>query len=357
MAFLPKAMNNTKLYIPIENLTVDKQFKLGEVTVFPSNEVQLIIDRRNKITKKTKNTEDQKKKFSAWQEKDLKLHLGKWAIVEMVWDSEDEDKLIPKDLTPVYDKTKEVVAVLYLLQKQIAGICTIEHQKFGLKKELNRSLNFLVAIREDKRSSYSFMREGVMADWTFTSKEIDKFATNQIYCYFNKFLKENTKNEIGKRIISSVLWLYDAVMDFSPANRFVKLAISLEVLFASGKRQKSFRLSRFSTLLSHAYVFKNTKCQCPIVDSHSAREYNQKVRELNLPGICSAYWNIRRWYQIRSNIVHDAERTVDKKELTSFEWWAHKLIVATIEIVAKNKITNLDDLESFLEDECRAARS
>ena len=346
-----------ELYIPIENLKVDRQFKLGEVTVFPSNKVQVIIDKLNKITKKTKNTEDQKKKFNTWQERDLKLHLGKWAIVEMVWDSEDEDKLIPKDLTPVYAKIKEVVAVLYLLQKQTAGICTIEHQKFGLKKELSRSLNFLVAIQEDKRSTYSFMREGVMADWTFTSKEIDKFATNQIYCYFNKLLKENTKNEIGKRIISSVLWLYDAVMDFSPANRFVKLAISLEVLFASGKRQKSFRLSRFSTLLSHAYVFKDIKCQCPIIDSHSAREYNQKVKELNLPGICSAYWNIRRWYQIRSNIVHDAERTVDKKELTSFEWWTHKLIITTIEIVASNNITSLDELEVFLESKYRELKN
>jgi len=39
-----------------------------------------------------------------------------------------------------------------------------------------------------------------------------------------------------------------------------------------------------------------------------------------------------------------------KKSLDSFEWWAHKLILAVIKIVAKKKTYNLDGLERFLED-------
>lgn len=347
-------MNNVKLYIPIENLSVESKVTLGKVTVFPSKYVQTIIKRLNKITGKTKNTQEQKIRWIKYQKDELSQHLGRYAFIEITRHINKKEDLIPKDLTSIYDQVKEVLAVLYLLQKQIAGIFSIETQKFGLRNELNRSLNFLVAIQGDERSSYNLRREGVLADWTFVNRETRKFGKNPIYNFFHQLLKKDIKSEIENRLLSSIIWLYDAAMDFSPTNRFTKIAISLEVLFASGRRQKSFRLSRFSALLSHLYIFSDIKCLCPILESHSTREYVRKTQELKLPGVCSAFWNMHKWYGIRSDIVHDAQRAVSKKSLGSFEWWAHKLIVAVIEIVAKEKISSLDELERFLEDEYRA---
>lgn len=346
-----------RLYVPIENLEVESEIKLGDVTIHPSQHLQTVIDNFNKVTYKTKNTEEQKKKFATWYENDLKQNLGKYAFAELEWQSDEKDKLIPKDLSPVYEKIKEVIAVLYLLQKQIAGIASIEQQKFGLKKELYRSLNCVVALQGEDRSTYSMQRDGVLGDWTFVNREINKFPSNIIYNYFSGLLKQRSRNEIEKRILSSIVWLHDAIMDFSQVNRFVKLAIALEILFASGKNQKSFRLSRFSTLLSHMYILNNWKCLCPVLESHTTKEYDANVRKLNLPGACSAYWDLRRWYKIRNDIVHDAKRTVGKKELTSFEWWTHKLIVATIEVVSKEKFTTLDELERFLEAEYRKKKA
>jgi len=350
-------MIQTKLYIPIENLNVESKIKIGKATIYPTDQVQSLIKRLKVITDKAKNTKKQKRKLIDWQEKDLNLHFGKYAFIEIQRQINKQDDLIPKDLTLIYEQIKEVLAVLYLLQKQIAGVCSIETQKFGLSKELNRSLNFLISIQGNKKSSYSFHREGVLADWTFVNREINKFSTNAVYCYFSKVLKKDVKSEIENRLISSVVWLYDAIMDFNPSNRFVKLAISLEVLFASGKDKKSFRLSRFSTLLSHLYMFKNWKCLCPILESHSTKEYIVNIKKLKHPGICSAYWDLRKWYKIRSNIVHDAVRVIDKKELTSFEWWTHKLIIATIEVISKEKVSTLDELEFFLENKYRAYKA
>ncbi|MBU3978777.1 hypothetical protein KJ980_02930 [Patescibacteria group bacterium] len=91
--------------------------------------------------------------------------------------------------------------------------------------------------------------------------------------------------------------------------------------------------------------------------ANTTKEYEANVKKLNLPGACSAYWNLHRWYKIRNNIVHDAERTVDKKELSSFEWLTHKLIVATIEVVSKEKLTTLDELDRFLETEYRRRKA
>jgi len=348
-------MENEELYIPIENLEVESRIELGNASIYPSSHVQSIINRLSIITEKTKNTQGEKIKIIDWQEKDLKLHLGKYAFIGIISKISKGDNLIPKDLTSIYEQIKDVIAVLYLLQKQIAGISSIENQKFGLKNELNRSLNFIIALQGNERSSYSLHWKGILGNWTFANREINKFTTNPIYCYFNSLLKKQIKNDIEQRILSSIVWLYDAVMDFSPINRFVKIAISLEVLFTSGKDKKSFRLSRFSTLLSHLFIHNDLKCLCPILDTHTHKEYITKVKKLNLPGICSAYWNIRKWYSIRSNIVHDAQRTVDKKELNSFEWWAHKLIVSVINLVAIEKITNIDDLEIFLERKYRAS--
>ncbi len=345
-----------KLYVPIENLEVESEIKLGDVIIHPSVYLQTVIDNFNKVTSKTKNTEEQKKKFAVWYENDLRQHLGKYAFAELEWQNVEEDDLIPKDLTPVYGKVKEVLSVLYLLQKQIVGVFSVEHQKFGLKSELYRSLNCIVALQCEDRSTYLMQREGVLGDWKFINTEINKFSTNTTYNYFNRLLKQQSKSELEKRILSSIVWLYDAAMDFSPVNRFVKLAISLEVLFASGKNQKSFRLARFSTLLSHLYILNNWKCLCPILESHSAKEYVKNVKRLKLPGVCSAYWNLRKWYKIRSDIVHDAKRIVDKNDLSSFEWWTHKLIIATIEVVSKEQIVTLDSLELFLEKEYRATK-
>lgn len=341
-------MNQTKLYIPIENLNVEKNIVLGNVLVHPSIDSHKIIESFNKVTKKTKNSKEQKKKFAEWYANDIKEHLGRYAFAEISWDQTMTGKLIPDDLVPVYEKIKEVLAVLYLLQKDIVGVISIEHQKFGLKRDLYSSLNYVVGLDQEERSTYSMNREGVLGDWTFVNREIDKFPLNSIYIYFDRLLRRQNRNDIEKRILSAIIWLYDAALDFNPTNRFVKLAISLEVLFASGKNQKSFRLSKFSTLISHMYMFDNWKCMCPILDSNSAKEYESNIRKLKLPGMCSAYWDLRKWYQIRSDIVHDAERVIDKKELSSFEWWTHKLIIATVKIVSSKNLSTLNELEDYL---------
>ncbi len=350
-------MANTKLYIPVENLEVESEIKLGNITIHPSSHAKSIIDSFNKITKKTKNTEEQKKKFIEWNKNDLQQNLGRYAFAGLECSSDDEDKLIPKDLSPIYNKVREVLAVLYLLQKQIVGVASIEHQKFGLKRELYRSLNHIVAIQGEDRSTYGLYREGVLGDWTFVNREIYKFATNTTYTYFNSLMKQTARNEIEKRTISSIVWFYDAALDFTPISRFTKLIIALEALFASEKDYKSFRLSRFSTLLSHLYIMKNWKCLCPILESHKYEEYIQKVHELNLPGVCSAFWDMRKWYKIRSGIIHDANRVVDKKDLDSLEWWTNKLIVATIDVISKEKVSTLDEFEFFLENEYRTRKA
>ena len=72
-----------KLFVPVENLEVEREIQLGDVTIHPSSYIKSIIENFNKITQKTKNTEEQKKKFILWQEKDLKQNLGRYAFVEL----------------------------------------------------------------------------------------------------------------------------------------------------------------------------------------------------------------------------------------------------------------------------------
>jgi hypothetical protein len=340
-----------KLYIPIENLEVESTIQIGELIIHSSRDLQSIVETVNKITYKTKNTDEQKDHWARWYENDLKQQFSHHAFIEMETKATNEGRLIPKDRSLIYEKVKQVLAVLYLLQKEIADKYNIENQVFGLKRELYKSLNYVVALEGEDRSTSSYDHEGAISDWKFVEKEISKFQNNITFNYFDELLKRTDRSEIEIRILSSIAWLHDAVLDFTPINRFVKLFISLEVLFASGKRQKSFRLARFSTLLSHLYFLDNWKCLCPILESHTAKEYEDNIKKLNLPGMCSAYWKLREWYEIRNSIVHDAARSIDKKALSSFEWWSQKLITSTIEVIAKEKIGTLDELEVFLERE------
>src|SRR5260221_4176179 len=182
-----------KLYIPIENLEVENEIYIGDVIIHPSAHLQNVIETFNRVTYKTKNTDEQKKKFSEWYKSDLKQNFGNYAFAELERRSDKEDELIPKDVSPVYEKVKDALAVLYILQKQIAGRLSIEHQKFGLKSELYRSLNCIVALQGKNRSTYSLQKEGILGDWTFVNREINKLAVNPIYNYFNQLLKQLTK--------------------------------------------------------------------------------------------------------------------------------------------------------------------
>ena len=77
-------MIQTKLYIPIENLNVESKIKIGKATIYPTDQVQSLIKRLKVITDKAKNTKKQKRKLIDWQEKDLNLHFGKYAFIEIL---------------------------------------------------------------------------------------------------------------------------------------------------------------------------------------------------------------------------------------------------------------------------------
>jgi len=343
-------MRNIQYFFPIENLNIDKEFSIGNIKLHPNKDCQNLINSLETITKKTKNTDEQKKKFIVWHKNDIKANFGKFAFIEINQKIKKNEKLIPDNTSEIYEKVKEALAVLYLIQLEIVRPCSIESQKFGIKNEINRSLNFIMALEGNLRSTYSRSWHGIISDFSFTEKEIDNFCNRPIYCFFNKLLKTTKKTEMEKRIISSIIWFYDSAHDFSYVNRFIKLTIALEVLFTSGfKDQKSYRLSRLSTLISHLYIYKDINCLCPILESKNFNEYIKNTKKLNLPGMCSAFWNMYEWYQIRNNIVHDALRVIDKRKLDSFEWTTNDLITTTVRIVKKNKIEKLSDFENFLE--------
>lgn len=343
-------MSETKIFVPIENLVVERDISIGHVILRSSTYAKRLIEDLSAVVAKTRYTEEEKHRIIAMNSEDVDNYFGNSAIAELSGQADTKGELVPGDLSGVYDTVRTALAVLYVMQKKIAGIFSIEHQKFGIRRDAWQSISAVAGMNNDEgRFTLKLMREGNSASWEFPGREIDRLASDSTYAYLSNLLTEKDKSELARRALSAVVWLYDAALDFSPTGRHIKLTIVLETLFATRKRKKEFSISRFSVLLDHACIFPGKRCQCPILDSHSHEEYVTKCEELGLPGICSGYWNNYKWYEARCDIVHSGQRSLDLKELDSLDWWTHKLFFAFIEATIESGEHDIDGLERFLE--------
>ncbi len=344
-------MPEKKLYIPIENLEVEACMQVGNIIIHPSKDASQVLTAMEKVLQKTRSTNAEKERKAQSTREDIATHFGKHAFAEALIHEENNGKdtfLIPKELDRTYRHIREALAVLFLFEKEVAGTATLEHQKFGLKQDLHKALTFMVALEGEKRSAQTLRWEGAIADWTFTHKAIEDFTTSKRYQFLHTLLTKEDKTDIEKRILSALLWFYEASLDFNYTNRFVKIIIALEGLFASQKEKKIFSLSQTSTLLSHAFILPHLHCQCPILKSSSARSYDKKTEEQKLPGHCSAYRDMERWYCIRNAIVHDAHYGVEKKDLASLEWWTYQFLIKTIDLTSTYHFSTITDFDDFL---------
>jgi hypothetical protein len=346
-----------RIYIPIDSLDVDSKMVVGDIVVWPASHVGNIIRSCGEIVRRSKNTEDEKKKILQRQERMLVEYMGASAIMEVKHNGTAHgDKLIPDDLSDVYRTVNEVLATLHLMQRVIAGRISVERQKFGLAKDLHKSLNGMVAITDDGgRYQIKLSRDGNLCSWGFSSKAIREIEVNPVFCYLAGIVGSDSRNDLGGRVMAAVTWYYDAALDLAPTTRFIKLIACLEVLFVSGRKgYKSFRIARLSVLLDHIYGTLSGRCLCPILESTSYEDYARRVNELNLPGYCSSYWNSFDAYGLRSKILHDAYKAVTLKEAQNLEWKVGKLLNYVFAAIFESKAQDIRELEFFLENKYRS---
>ncbi|NQV89237.1 MAG: hypothetical protein HQ488_02855 [Parcubacteria group bacterium] len=334
-----KPKQTTKLYIPLVNLNVESDIKVGRVTIHPAGSAELVAKTFSRLDAVT----------------DVQNNLDKSAFAELEIERSG-DKLIPKDRTNIENSIRESMSILYLMQKQIAGRSSVNHQIFGLPSDAPSFQNFIAAI-EGSKQSYGFRREGNFAEWSFNNSSIRKIQARDDFQFLSKLAASAKRNDIENRIMKAIGLIYEGALELKPQYRFTKIMTGFEVLLLKKHGSfKKFTLTRQCTMISHAFLHPGIKCLCPILTSNNSDEFTGGLKALNFPYACSAYSDFTRWYKIRCNISHEANIITVDENISSFEWWAYEYFMKIIEVVAQNNIQNLDRLRSYIDQEYQSWR-
>jgi hypothetical protein len=335
-------MNKTTIYIPIVNLNVESQIQIGKVLVHPSGDVSTI----GQVFPQDPSAA-----------RDIQENLGKSAFVEIKVERIDE-KLIPKDTSDLENMIRESMSILYLMQKQIAGIHSVKNQIFGLRSDTPSFLNFIAAA-EGTKTSYGFRRGGNFAEWTFTTKSLQEVQVRDDFQLLSRVAASDNRTDMEQRIMKAVSLIYEGALELKPQHRFTRIMTGFEVLFLIKGEQggKAFTLAKICTMMSHTFLHPQSKCLCPILEASKADDYSERVKNSGLPGICSAYNEFKKWYATRSDITHEDNLKTVNDHISSFEWWAHQYFMKAIEIVARNGYKNLPEFLAFIKQEYTIWRS
>jgi hypothetical protein len=340
------------LNTPIENLEVEQEFTLGRITFHPSSYSEQLLAKETKRIEHSNYPQEVKTDVASTAKEQHDLFIKNKALCSLeVDDTEDNES--------VYVEIKQALAILYLLQKDIAGRYSIEKQKFGLARDLQRSTMFTYRIYNRDFIASGWTKHGVVGDWKFIKEKITDFPQSDIFLLFNHALLNSKKTDIEKRLLSSTLWLYDATLDYNYSTRVVKIATALEALLVDDtffankdtKVSKEFTLAYFSELLFCPCADDKGKHHCPLPDSkvRSISKYKTWIEQKKISGFCSMFWDMVGFYELRSTVVHDAEVNVSENRATTFEWIAHRMIRELIRLTVMKKFQTIEQVRVYLE--------
>src|SRR5258708_6830100 len=161
-------MKKIKRYIPIDNLEVQQEFPLGKIRFYPSTYSNELKENLLATVKTKPYKQDVKESLinSFQEEYDMFVKDKAIALIEVATKLTNDS---------YYVDIKQSLSILYLLQKDIVGGSSIERQKFGLKQDLQSSINYVYEFDEKGKISTSWKKHGVLADWTFIKPKIEEF--------------------------------------------------------------------------------------------------------------------------------------------------------------------------------------
>jgi len=128
-------------------------------------------------------------------------------------------------------------------------------------------------------------------------------------------------NSLERRIIRSVEWAAQALVDPNPASAFIKAATSLEVLFSA--TEKGVITPSIMAQISEccAHILGDTPESCVRIEA-----------------------NVKRLYGIRSGVVHSGKDVVPEEDLATFIEIARS---AAIELLSNSKYLAVESIEKL----------
>jgi len=170
-------------------------------------------------------------------------------------------------------------------------------------------------------------------DFKIDAEQLNHMRSQCFYEVLSGLVRKEGKNELESAIVKSIFWYGEAQNDHSRASSWIKLWSSMECLFTTGDEEITERNAKgiASLLLFGGYR----------IDRFGTyRDLKQKIR---------------KYYDLRSRVVHRAEYThIDTTSLDEFSYIAAWVIITATTLLTLNysrrsqiqeQASRLDDLE------------
>lgn len=322
VSILKRNIRNWLAAIPIENLEIQSNIKIGAVKFTPGGrELNIWKKRFAQLGQKSASLPDAKKAFRELAQSELDKHLGPQTGAYAVALIESGPKA-RGDLA--IEAVEEALDVLRLMQ-YFFGLQSVRHTAFGITGLPARKNIIGFYLSEDfSHASFGGSWKGPLVTQTFTKDDISKMKRNTLFKALVSIVENTNRNKMQKKIISALEWFGAATSQYHPHIKLLEFVITVEVLLSVEHDKHEGRIQanvaeRLAFLLSKSH---DVLARLQIID--------------RMKGI----------YDVRSRIVHEGFNDIKERDVEKAEFLALNAIVA----MAKRKdIKKPEDLASWVD--------
>lgn len=354
-------MPSADMFVPIENLALSAPIQVGRVAFHPSTKVQELGARLEALIARADAPPDWKE----WRKEVTLGNIERFAegrvIASVRCDVAGDKNLLRRfqsgEVSPSLGTIKQALSVLHLLKLEVAGRFDTRYQVFGLSGDLTRAAHYIVAVDQQRRGVREYRyRHGALASWEFTEEALNRARASPLYDFFHAaLLKGREACELQKRLLNAAWWVYEAALEFGWHVRCVKLLTALEAAFVPDGQRKSFGLAKMSAMLLCDCV-KQDQGYCPIPDAQDYSEYQNLLHQHKSRVGCSLFDDMRDWYALRSEVVHEGFHGVAEGWVLPLEWRSHEMLDQTVRVAREDGLATLEDLWRRVEERHRAKK-
>lgn len=326
--------------IPIINLKIPNEWKVGRVALRPPTWIREVIE----ASRPTRG--------EPWRERLDRLAAEarelRWALAVIEARDYEEARVI----------AEEHIAVLRVYQRFRYRYVSLDRQTFGLPDAITRHFEEYYALDADGIIvGMGFAQSGVLGEWEFSPADLDAWGDDEAFVFFDELLRKDAmaRSEPEKRLSTGLGILNIATASLRPALRHVLIAVALEALLGDDEMPgRAHRIAARSAFLTcdtlgspQAGPHGPSRPACAIVAYAQEKEMRVKIEALGLPGYtsCSYYENVRAMFDRRNNVLHEGLDPGDDKKPGSSEWWSDHVFLQLARFLSSKRPLTSSELD------------
>ncbi len=324
------------LVIPVINLTVPMDWRVGRLELRPPEWLRERIDRERE---RAPTSRAELFTRIASQVSELK-----WAVATVEASDYEQARSI----------VQEHVAVLRLYQRARYRYVSLDAQTFGLPDILGRFWEEYYAFEDDRFVGTGFSQSGVLGSWAFSADDVHGWPHDKVFAHVDVLLRRpaDERKEAERRFFTALAMTGVSTRAVRATLRHVLYAAALEALLGDEpQQQRTHRIAVRSAYLTCDLSHDESgdrhgpaRPACPVLAYASEEQMRERIRVLfGDDHICTYYEEVRAIFRRRNVVLHEAREPDDAKP-ESTEWWTDKVLLAFARALADG-VGSLADLD------------